>query len=525
MKHNRKFAQNCRRFTLAVIWVFSSTCIVGSETRVLRIGSPGDPQTLDPHRYTLNLEEHILKDMFLGLTAMDAKGSIVPGSAKSWQTSSDGLTWTFHLRENYWSDGTPVRAEDFVFSLRRLLAPETAAPLAFFLYVLENARDVNSGVKQPSELGVSAPDDATLVMQLEKPFPYLPERLFYPTGFPLPAHVVKEYGRDWVKPENWVSNGAYQLADWKPQQAVALTKNPHFFDHEHVAIDRVEYVPVADSLASFHRYLADELDIIGDFPAGELESLRKSHAEHVHLSPLLSTMYLVFNVSTSQFTDARVREALALAIDRQKLTQHILRSGEIPNASIVPPIVEGYSSLIETEGANLEQSRALLKEAGFGKENPLKLTLRYVTGAENKRVYVAIAAMWQELGVDVTLHHAELKVHFSDLGAGEFEVAQAGWFGEGNPEHYIELLWSKIGGINYGRYESADFDRLLEEAKNTVDSIERASILQQAEALALRDFPVVPLYSVTIRSLVNPRISGWYPNPRNSHAVRYMSLN
>lgn len=525
MNRTARFIQLSLKLVVAGLGLLVSTFVAADESRVLRIGSPGDPQTLDPHRYTLNLEEHILKDMFLGLTAMDAKGAIVPGSAKSWQTSDDGLTWTFHLRKNSWSDGTPVRAADFVYSLRRLLTPETAAPLAFFLYVIENARDINSGAKQPTELGVSAPDDDTLVIQLEKPFPYLPERLFYPTGYPLPSHVVEEHGRDWVKPQNWVSNGAYKLFDWKPQQAVVLEKNPHFFDHASVAIDQLEYVPVADTLASFHRYLADELDIIGDFPAGELESLRKSHADHVHLSPLLSTMYLVFNVSTAPFSDSRVRKALALAVDRQKLTQQILRSGEIPNASIVPSIISGYSSLVETGQPNLEQSRALLKEAGYSDENPLQLTLRYVTGAENKSVYVAIASMWQELGIDVTLHHTELKVHFSDLNAGEFEVAQAGWFGEGNPEHYIELLWSKIGGINYGRYVSEEFDRLLEEAKNTIDPSERAKILQQAEATALRDFPVVPLYSVTIRSLVNPRVSGWYPNPRNSHAVRFMSLN
>ena len=510
---------------LAILCALSSVEVLGDKDSVLRIGSPGDPQTLDPHRYTLNLEEHILKDMFLGLTAMDARGAIVPGSAKSWDVSSDGLTWTFHLRENSWSDGTPVRASDFVYSLRRLLTPDTAAPLAFFLYVIANARDINSGDKSPSELGATAQDDRTLVIQLEKPFPYLPERLFYPTGYPLPQHIVEEFGRDWVKPQNWVSNGPYKLASWKPQQAVVLTKNPHFYDADQVSIDRVQYVPVADSLASYHRYLADELDIIGDFPAGELAALRESHPNHVRLAPLLSTMYLVFNVTESPFEDARVREALALAIDRQKLTKQILRSGEVPNASIVPPMVSGYTSLVKSPGPDVEQARKLLQEAGYSEENPLEITLSYFTGAENKQVYVAIASMWQEVGVKVTLHHAELKVHFTSLAAGEFEVAQAGWYGESNPEHYIELLWSGIGSINYGRYKSEEFDRLLEDAKNTVDSAERAKTLQRAEAVALKEFPVIPLYSVAVRSLVNPRVSGWYTNPRNSHAVRYMTLN
>ncbi len=492
---------------------------------VLRIGSPGDPLTLDPHRYTLNVEEHILKDLFLGLTTMDESGAIVPGSAESWDVSEDGLEWTFHLRENSWSDGRPVVAEDFVYSLRRLLDPETAAPLAYFLYVIENAQDVNAGSAPPEDLGVSALDDSTLLIKLEKPFPYLPERLFYPIANPVPRHVIDEAGSEWIKPKNWVSNGAYSLHDWKPQQAVVMKRNPGFYDAENVSIEQVEYVPVADALASFHRYLADELDIVGDFPAGELDSLRDSHADHVRLAPLLSTMYLVFNVEQPPFDDVRVRRALALSIDRDKLTGQILRSDEIANASMVPPMVAGFSSLVPTDLLSTEEARSLLKQAGYDDDNPLKVTLRHMSGAENKQIHVAIAAMWQEIGVQTVLHHTELKVHFTDLGNAEFQVAQAGWFGENNPEHYVELLWSKIGNINYGRYSSEEFDALLEQAKDTASLEDRVELLQQAEQQALSDHPVVPLYSVTIRSLVNPRVGGWSTNPRNSHGVRYMTLD
>lgn len=495
-----------------------------NETSTLRIGSPGDPQTLDPHRYTLNVEEHILKDMFLGLTTMDAKGAIVPGSAESWDVSSDGLVWTFHLRDNKWSDGTPVRAEDFVFSFQRLLNPETAAPLAYFLYGIENAREINGGELELGELGVSALDSQTLEIRLERPFPYFAERLFYPTGYPVPQHVIEKYGSDWIKPQNWVSNGPYSLADWKPQQAVELRRNPHFYDQRNVQIEGVKYVPVADALAGYHRYLAEELDIVGDFPAGEIKSLRKSHPNHLRLSPLLSTMYLVFNVTKEPFDDVRVRQALALAIDRDKLTQKVLRSNELANASLVPPMVPGHRAYVEMNSPNLERAKDLLEEAGYTKKKPLKVTLRYFTGAENKQVHVAIAAMWQKIGVRVSLHHTELKVHFSDLHNGDFQVAQAGWFGENNPEHYIELLWSQIGTTNYGRYQSEEFDEFLDQAKNTVDQHPREVLLRLAEFFALREFPVIPLYSVTIRSLVNPRVGGWYTNPRNSHGVRYMTL-
>lgn len=524
MIQSNRFLTICQWLTAAL---FSLPLVGGpaaEEKSSLRIGSPGDPQTLDPHRYTLNVEEHILKDMFLGLTTMDAKGAIVPGSAESWDVSSDGLAWTFLLRDNAWSDGTPVSAEDFVYSFRRLLDPETAAPLAFFLYEIENAREINGGELEPSELGVSAPDSKTLEIRLERPFPYFTERLFYPTGYPVPKHVIEKHGSDWVKPENWVSNGPYSLTEWKPQQAVELQRNPHFYEHGNVKIESVKYVPVADALAGYHRYLAEELDIVGDFPAGEIESLRESHPDHLQLSPLLSTMYLVFNVTRAPFDDVRVRRALGLAIDRDKLTRKVLRSEEIANASMVPPLVPGYKPLVTTNSPDLALARSLLEQAGFTEEEPLKVTLRYFTGAESKQVHVAIAAMWQEIGVQTSLHNTELKVHFSDLHSGDFEVAQAGWFGENNPEHYIELLWSQIGSNNYGRYQSADFDGLLEQAKNTVGQKAREKLLQQAESVALNEFPVIPLYSVTVRNLVNPRVGGWYTNPRNSHGVRYMTL-
>ncbi len=524
MTHLSRLKAVCQRTVAVVASTLLVAPLAADASSTLRIGSPGDPQTLDPHRYTLNVEEHILKDMFLGLTTMDANGAIVPGSAESWEVSSDGLVWKFHLRDNSWSDGIPVTAEDFVYSFQRLLNPETAAPLAYFLYGIENAREINGGTLDPSRLGVTALNAKTLEIRLERPFPYFAERLFYPTGYPVPRHVIEKHGKDWIKPQNWVSNGAFSLKDWRPSQAVILQSNRHFYDRDNAKIQNVEYVPVSDALAGYHRYLADELDVIGDFPAGEISSLRKSHPEHLQLSPLLSTMYLVFNVSVAPFEDVRVRRALAMAIDREKLTQRVLRSDEIANASMVPTMVPDYQSLVELRSPNTTLAKSLLEQAGFTEEEPLKITLRYITGSENKQIHVAIAAMWQEIGVRTSLHHTELKVHFSDLHGGDFEVAQAGWFGENNPEHYVELLWSQIGSINYGRYSSPEFDELIEQAKDTVDRDVRAELLGRAESVALKEFPVVPLYSVTIRSLVNPRVGGWYTNPRNSHGVRYMTL-
>ena len=499
------------------------------DAKVLRIGNGGEPETLDPHRYNLRLEETILNDLFLGLTTFDAHGNIVPGAAERWSVSDDGLTWTFELREDgKWSDGRPVTARDFVYAFRRLLDPRTAASLAHFMYPIANAPAVNAGDAPLEALGVRAASERTLVVELDRPFPFFAERLIYPTGYPVPSHLVERAGDAWVKPGTMVSNGAFVLEDWQPHAHIDLRPNPYFHDIDSVTLGGVRYLPTADSYAAFNRYRAGEIDAVGDFPAGEMEWVREHLADHLRLTPLVSIMYLVFNVTKPPFDDRRVREALGIAIDRELLTARVLQSDEVPSPSLVPPMVPGYASAVTVAAARpdrLARARRLLANAGYGPANPLAVTLRYISGVESKRVQVAISAMWKDIGVATTLHHTELKSHFADLRQGDFEVAQAGWFGENNPEHYLNLLVSDTGGVNYGRFASEAFDALMDRAHAEAHLERRLESLREAEAVGLAEHPVVPLYAVTIRALVHPRIGGWHANPRNVHGARYLSWN
>ena len=497
--------------------------------QVLALGNGGEPATLDPHRYNLRLEETILSDLFLGLTTFDARGKTMPGAAERWDVSPDGLTWTFHLRDKLkWSDGAPLSAEDFVYSLRRTVDPKTAASLAYFLYPIANAAAINSGKQPPETLGVKATDARTLVIRLANPDPFFAERLMYPTGYPVPKHVIDKFGDAWVKPETMVSNGAYTLREWVPHGHITLAKNPQFYDAAQVQVDKVVYYPTDDELAAFNQFRAGALNATGAFPSGQLDAMRRQQPNALRLSPLLSIMYLVFNVTTAPFNDVRVREALALGLDRDILTAKVMRTGELPQLSFVPSLVENYQP--EKVGhsktprpARLKRARELLAQAGFGAARPLKLQLRYISGNDNKKVHVAIAAMWKDIGVETELFHSELKVHFAELRQGEFQVAQAGWFGENNPGHYLGLLRSATGNVNYGRYANAQYDALMNQADGTADLPARLKLYQRAEALAMRELPVIPLYSVMIRSLVDPRITGWIDNSRNVHNVRWLN--
>jgi len=513
---------------IVIFWVCASAASVAQPDTVLRLGNPGEPQTLDPHRYNLRLEETLLTDLFMGLTTFAADGSTIPGVASSWQVSDDGLRWTFKLRPDLiWSDGQPLTADDFVFAYRRLQAPATAASLAYFMYPLKNAAAVNAGKMPGAALGVSAPDPRTLILELEQPYPHLLETLLYPTAYPLPRHAIEAHGDNWVKAENWVSNGAYRLQEWRPQAYVQLTANPHYDPAP--AITEVFYYPLANEQTAYNRYRAGEVDAIATFPSGELAYAKRELSTDLRSSVQLSIMYLVFNTRVEPFSDPRVREALAMMMQPEVLTDKVQRSGNLASRSFVPAMVSDYEPVPGPQyqlslPERLSRGKMLLAEAGYSASRPLEITLRYISGGETKRTALAIAAFWKPLGVKTQLHQAELKVHFADLRQGDFQVAQAGWIGENNAEHYLSLLISDTGDVNYGGFADNQFDALMAAARQEADLAERNRLLRLADERAVGLYPVVPMYSLGVRRLVNPKLRGWQNTPRDVHPVRFLSL-
>lgn len=500
--------------------------VVATETPELIIANAGEPETLDPHRYNLRLEETLLNDLFMGLTTFNAAGEIVPGAALHWTTSTDGLIWTFQLHpELRWSDGKPLVAADFVYAYRRLQDPSTAASLAYFMHMLKNAAAINRGEMPPETLGVTAPDPHTLVLELEKPYPFLLERLLYPTAYPVPAHVIEQVGDDWIKPAHWVSNGAYTLKDWKPQAYIDLVANPQFISPPMIRTAR--YVPVVNEQSAFNRFRNGELHVIPSFPVGNLAELQAQQAPELRLSPLLSMFYLVFQVNTPPFDQVAVRQALALAIDQRILTDKVMRNGATPAFSFTPAMIKGYQGFElphadKAMDARVQQAIALLAQAGFDRKNPLTVKLRHVNNLENKKINLAISGMWRRIGVRTSLQQSDVRSHFADLRQGKFEAAWAGWVGENNAEHYLGLLQSDIGNVNYGRFANRTYDALMRHAQNEADLAGRNQLLAQAEEVAAHFYPVVPLYSSAVRRLVHPHLQGWQENARDMHQLRYL---
>lgn len=499
---------------------------------VLRVGNVGEPASLDPHLVSGVWENRIIGDMFMGLMTEAADGTVVPGAAERWKVSDDGKVYTFELREHTWSDGTPVTAHDFVYSLRRILEPATAAEYASLLYPIRSAEALNTGkTTDATELGVRAVDDETLEITLESPTPFFLELLTHYTAYPVPKHAVEKHGNAWIKAGNIVSNGAYVLDEWAPGTHVKLSKNARFYDAANVKVDRIVFYPQEDRVAVQKRFRAGEIDYAADFASDQIDWLRKNMPDETWIAPYLGIYYYPINTRKPPFDDVRVRQALSMAIDREAITYKVMKTGELPAYSFVPPGTANYSEPAYVAWKDTPQAeratraKALLAEAGFGSDNPLKFTLSYNTSENHKRIAIAVAAMWKQIGVEVELLNTDVKVHYDKLKQGDFDVARAGWIADYNdPQNFLYLLESSTGPLNYGGYSNAEFNRLMDEANTTVDLERRAALMREAEALAMADQPVIPIYYYVSKNLVQRYVKGWQPNTKDIHRSRFISI-
>lgn len=501
--------------------------------KVLHYGSGSDPKTIDPNKQSLVLEGYIMYSLFEGLVTYDRAGSIIPGQAESWEISEDGLTYIFKLKEGLiWSDGQPVTAEDFAFSMRRLLNPMTAAELAFSLYAIKNAEAIIGGKLQPEELGVTVADARTLVIELDKPQPALLASLASVQGLPVPKHVVEQYGSAWIKAEHIVSNGAYLFRNWQVGNRLEIERNPLFRDTASVAIDRVFFYPTADDEAALRRIRAGELHIQRSFPMAKATWLRENMPEYLHTAPWVGSYFYILNVQRPPLDDVRVRRALNMLIDRDSIVRLILQDlGWEAAYSMVPSTLRGWEIPAAPEWASwsreqrVEAAKALIAEAGFGPENPIELNLSYNTDESHKRIAIAISKMWEAVGIVTTLENFEFRVHTDNVNQGNFDVARRGWIGiDGMPEFFLGMFETQNLSLNSGRWSSAAFDAALSDALNLSDPEARNAQFLKAEKILQDELPLLPIYFYISRNLVSPRVTGWIDNPMDAHRIRWLDL-
>lgn len=517
-----------------VVWQYQATEeVVEPGTSILHRGLPSDPESVDPHKARSTQAGDILRDIGEGLLGYSPGGELVPGVAESWEVSDEGLTYTFRIRDNArWSNGDPVTAGDFVFSLRRLVDPATAAFYASSIAVVANAEAIIAGELPPDELGVEAVGDRTLVIRLTQPTPYLLSLLTFPSTFPVHARSIAMHGEGFTRPGNLLSNGAYKLAAWTPGSVLALSRNEQYWNNAATAIDEVRHHVLTQGVTELNRYRAGELHITSTVPPDTFAQVGEEYGDQLRVAPYLGIYYYGFNLSKPPFKDnPGLREALSMAIDRDVLVEKITGRGEAPAFSWVPPGVDNYEPRrLAFAGMSQDErnarARRLIAEAGYGPDNPLRIELRYNTSDEHRRIALAVQAMWKDaLGVETTLINEEFQVLLANMREAEVtQVFRSSWIGDYNDAHTFLSIVESDNASNLPRYANEEYDAVMDQAARQLNPQWRRVHLEEAERVFLADHAVIPLYFFVSKHLVSPEVQGWGDNVLDYHYSQHLSL-
>jgi oligopeptide transport system substrate-binding protein len=483
---------------------------------VLRISQRNEPVDLDPATASLPDEFFVIRALGEGLLVPNpAGGAPLPAAARHFEVSSDGLRYTFQLREDgRWSNGEPVTADDFVASFRRALAPSTAAPKAHLFYAVKNARAYASGaISDFSVVGIRATGPRTLTITLDHRTPRFPLYVASGPWIPVNPRVVERFGRTWTEPAHHVGNGPFVLAEWRPQQRITVHKNPAYRDASHVWLEEIQFIRFDNQDTEERAFRAGQVDVTMAVPQTKLETYAHEHPDELHRAPLAETRFISFNTRRAPLNDLRVRQALALAIDRQRLVAQVLRGGQQPAHRFLSPALRKAGPEPANERSfNPEAARRLLAEAGYPNGNGFP-RLEFA-GWDRNPALEAIQEMWRrELGVEVRLVVQEAKVHLAALTAGNYDIAfVTNLLDVADP---VAALQDFTGGApnNFPHWHSEPFDARVASAAHNPDPRAETSDLTTAEALLLESAAVAPVYFNVQNWLMSDRVHGWAQDP------------
>lgn len=507
----------------------------GNTEQVLHLGNGDEPADLDPHITTGMPERRLQLALFEPLVNKDMENlEIVPGVAESWDVSEDGQTYTFHLRDDArWSNGDPVTAEDFVWSWKRALLPALGNQYAYSLHVLENAEAFNRGeIEDFSEVGVEALDEHTLRVQLHSPVPYFLELLEHHSWYPVHRETVLAHGdidtrgSAWTRPGNFVGNGPFRLSEWDPNRVVVVEKDPGYWDADTVRLQEIHFHPVQQPTAEERLFRAGQLHITQELPTDRIPHYREQAHPALRSFSIYATYYYEFNTDVEPLDDPRVRKALALAIDREKIVEEVLQGGQEPAYHYTPPGgPEGYEPQPQLSH-NVERARGLLAEAGFADgEGFPRLTVLYNTMESHQRLAVVLQQMWKNnLNIDIRLRNQDWRVFLDSTRNGDFEIARAGWVADYHDPNTFLDMYVTDGGNNDTNWSNPAYDEAIEAASREQDGNRRAELLGHAETILLDEVPIAPIYFYARNRLVAPSVRNWHNNVMDHIMYKHVYL-
>ena len=502
-----------------------ATASAGEKILSVQVGP--DPETIDPALNSAVDGGNMLLHSFECLLAVDQNGQLAPGQAESWETSEDGLTWTFHLRDGLkWSDGSDLTANDFVYSWKRVCDPMVAAPYAET--VLSMVEGYDKAIEGDLDaLQVAATDNNTLVVTLSAPCSYFGSLAAFATLSPVQQATVEANGDAWAtKAETYISNGPFYVSDWVPGSYIMMTKNPYYWNADAIKLDGIKWNLIEDSNAAYSAYQTGEVLMIKDVPTEEIPSLKEN--ADFYVDPIIGTYYLSMNIDREPFNNADVRKALSLAIDRDYVANTLMQGTYSPAGNFMGPgwidtdgkqfkdNANGGKEYIDTTNyeADLEEAKQLLADAGYpnGEGFP---TITYSTNDAGYHKVVAeyLQQAWAELGIDLQVDIVEWASFTPMRRNGDYDVARNGWVGDySDPSNMLDLFYS-TNGNNDGKFNNADYDAALELSRTTLDAAERSTALHNAEDVLMEEAGCIPVAYYNDFWLQSDKITGSWHSP------------
>ncbi len=495
-----------------------------TEPKILHVNNHEEPGSLHPALAQGTHESWPIDHMFEGLFTKTASG-YENGLCESYETSSDGLTWTFHLaKDGKWSTGNPVVAKDFEVAWKYCLDPANASDYASYLYFLKGATEYNAATENAAALadgvGVKAVDDYTLEVQLAGPLPFLPEVLTHYTCFPV-DHLNQEKYPEWaLSSANYSANGPFVLTRWENKVGLTTTKNPNYRKASEVKLDEIDWAMDAEMSTEWQKYQEGELDLSYPLLPAVIEQLQANNDPELLIEPDLSVYYYLFNTKKKPFNNVKVRKALAQTINREAIVKSVTKGGQSPAYGITPPgiadITGDYQKNLGPLFAEDAAGAKALLEEGLKEEGmtvaDFKFTILLNPSEIHKKVAEAIQAMWrQNLGVECTLETTEFAVMLERRHAGDFDVARAGWIGDfADPVNFLDM-WMTGHSINDSQWGDPAYDALIKTAQNSSDPAVRMEALKKAETMLVKDLQIMsPIYFYTKPMAIKPYVKGVY---------------
>ena len=495
--------------------------------KILSVQVGPDPETIDPALNSAVDGGNMLLHSFECLLAVDQNGQLAPGQAESWETSEDGLTWTFHLRDGLkWSDGSDLTANDFVYSWKRVCDPMVAAPYAET--VLSMVEGYDKAIEGDLDaLQVVATDNNTLVVTLSAPCSYFGSLAAFATLIPVQQATVEAHGDAWAtKAETYISNGPFYVSDWVPGSYIMMTKNPYYWNADAIKLDGIKWNLIEDSNAAYSAYQTGEVLMIKDVPTEEIPSLKEN--ADFYVDPIIGTYYLSMNIDREPFNNADVRKALSLAIDRDYVANTLMQGTYSPAGNLMGPgwidtdgkqfkdNANGGKEYIDTTNyeADLEEAKQLLADAGYpnGEGFP---TITYSTNDVGYHKVVAeyLQQAWAELGIDLQVDIVEWASFTPMRRNGDYDVARNGWVGDySDPSNMLDLFYS-TNGNNDGKFNNADYDAAMDLSRTTLDAAERSTALHNAEDVLMEEAGCIPVAYYNDFWLQSDKITGSWHSP------------